>query len=81
MAVVEGQVVVQVVDSGPGIDADALPYIFDRFYRADKARDRERGGTGLGLTIARQLMLAHGGDLTVSNQSGGGAVFKLVLPV
>ncbi|MAT43962.1 MAG: two-component sensor histidine kinase [Anaerolineaceae bacterium] len=79
--VLEGQVVVQVMDSGPGIDADALPFIFDRFYRADKARDRERGGTGLGLTIARQLMLAHGGDLTVSNQNGGGAVFKLVLPV
>jgi two-component system sensor histidine kinase BaeS len=73
--------VVQVVDSGPGVDADALPFIFDRFYRADKARDRERGGTGLGLTIARQLMLAHGGDLRVSNQNGGGAVFKLVLPV
>lgn len=74
-------VVVQVADSGPGIEAEALAHIFDRFYRGDKARDRERGGTGLGLTIARQLMRAHGGDLTVTSQTGSGAVFKLVIPV
>ncbi len=73
--------VITVADSGPGVEVEALAHVFDRFYRADKARDRERGGSGLGLTIARQLMLAHGGDLTVANQTGGGAVFQAVLPV
>lgn len=68
-------------DSGPGIPDDALPYLFDRFYRVDRSRSREQGGTGLGLAIARQLALAHGGDLTAANQPQGGAVFTLILPL
>lgn len=72
--------IVKIIDSGPGIDDDALPHIFDRFYRADKARDREQGGTGLGLTIARQLMLAHDGDLTAANHSKYGAEFTMIFP-
>ncbi|OGO28559.1 MAG: hypothetical protein A2136_06685 [Chloroflexi bacterium RBG_16_54_11] len=67
-------------DSGPGIPLDALPFIFDRFYRADKSRSRAEGGTGLGLAIARNLARAHGGDLTASNHASGGALFTLVLP-
>ena len=76
-----GQVVVRVADSGPGIPEEALPHIFERFYRADKARSRLDGGTGLGLAIARQLALAHGGDLTAQNGPQGGAEFTLRLPV
>ncbi len=68
-------------DSGPGIPLDALPFIFDRFYRADKSRSRAEGGTGLGLAIARNLARAHGGDLTASNQASGGAQFTLILPL
>ena len=69
-----------VADTGPGIPEEALPRIFERFYRADKGRSRDSGGVGLGLAIARQLALAHGGDLTASNRRGSGAEFTLVLP-
>jgi signal transduction histidine kinase len=54
---------VSVTDSGPGIAADALPFIFDRFYRADKSRARTSGGSGLGLAIVKQLVAAHGGEV------------------
>jgi len=64
-------------DSGPGIPVEGLPYIFDRFYRADRSRCREDGGTGLGLAIARQLAEAHGGQLSAANHPGGGAIFTL----
>ncbi|MEK6223098.1 MAG: ATP-binding protein [Chloroflexota bacterium] len=68
-------------DSGPGISEEALPHLFDRFYRADPARDRHQGGSGLGLTIAKQLTKAQGGDLSVKNKDGGGAEFTLILPL
>jgi signal transduction histidine kinase len=74
-------VLVHVHDSGPGIPAESLPYIFGRFYRVDKSRNRAEGGSGLGLAIARQLARAHGGDLTVANHPSGGAVFTLTLPL
>jgi signal transduction histidine kinase len=67
-------------DSGPGIPEESLPFIFDRFYRADKARSRSEGGSGLGLAIARNLARAHGGDLTATNHASGGALFTLILP-
>jgi signal transduction histidine kinase len=70
-----------VCDSGPGIPADALEHVFERFYRADKSRARLEGGSGLGLAIARQLARAHGGDLTAANHPAGGAVFTLSLPL
>lgn len=75
-----GGVVVSVRDSGPGIPAADLPYIFDRFYRVDPSRARASGGVGLGLTIARQLARAHGGDLRVESPAGAGTVFTLILP-
>ena len=75
-----GQAQVQVHDSGPGIPADALPHVFDRFYRADRARSRTDGGAGLGLAIARQFTEAHGGQLTAANHPSGGAIFTLRLP-
>jgi len=67
-------------DSGPGIPPEALPHVFQRFYRADRSRSRTEGGTGLGLAIARQLALAHGGSISAANHPDGGAVFTLTLP-
>ena len=75
-----GGVIVAIRDSGPGIPAAALPYIFDRFYRVDPSRARASGGVGLGLTIARQLARAHGGDLAGESPAGAGTVFTLTLP-
>jgi two-component system, OmpR family, sensor histidine kinase BaeS len=69
-----------IADTGPGIPTEDMPRVFERFYRGDRSRSREQGGTGLGLAIARQLALAHGGDLTAENRIGGGAVFTLSLP-
>jgi len=54
---------VSVTDTGPGIDPAALPYVFDRFYRADPSRSRNSGGSGLGLAIVKQLVEAHGGKV------------------
>ena len=75
-----GGVVIAIRDNGPGIPAADLPYVFDRFYRVDPSRARATGGVGLGLTIARQLARAHGGDLTAENPPAGGSVFTLTLP-
>jgi len=81
LASTDGSVQLSIHDSGPGIPDQALPYIFERFYRVDKSRARAEGGTGLGLAIARQLARAHGGDLTATNHASGGALFTLILPV
>ena len=75
-----GKVIVQVADDGPGIPAEHLAHVFDRFYRADTARDREDGGAGLGLAIARAIVEAHGGSIRVANAPRGGAVFSVALP-
>ena len=68
-------------DSGAGIPLEALPHVFERFYRADRARSRAEGGTGLGLAIARQIAEAHDGTLTAANHPQGGAIFTLTLPI
>jgi signal transduction histidine kinase len=72
---------VTVADTGVGIAAEDLPHVFERFYRADKSRDRATGGAGLGLAIARQIVELHGGRLTVESAPGHGARFSFVLPV
>ena len=72
---------VTVADTGPGIPADAQPHVFDRLYRADPSRDRATGGSGLGLTIARQLVEAHGGAIWVESEEGSGSRFGFDLPV
>ncbi len=74
-------VVLTVRDEGPGIKEEDLPFIFERFYRGDRARNRDDGSTGLGLSIARRLAQAHEGSLETSNHPDGGAVFRLTLPI
>lgn len=71
-----------VTDTGEGIAAEHLPHIFERFYRADTARDRAHGGSGIGLTIARTLVMAQGGTLTAASEgTGKGAEFTISLPL
>ncbi len=76
----DGSVVMNVTDHGPGIDPDHAAHVFDRFYRADTSRTRDRGGSGLGLAIAASIAAAHGGTLAHSATPGGGATFTLSLP-
>ena len=72
---------VSVSDTGEGIPAEDLPNIFERFYRVDKSRARVTGGSGLGLTIARRLVEAHGGTITVQSKLGKGSRFSFTLPI
>jgi len=75
-----GQIRIEVRDTGSGIPADALPRVFDRLYRADPARSRNSGGTGLGLAIVRQIVFLHGGDVQISSVFGEGTTVLVVLP-
>jgi signal transduction histidine kinase len=69
--------VIRVVDTGPGIPADEMSSVFDRFFRGRAVR---AGGSGIGLAIVRRLVTAHGGDVEVASESGGGATFTVRLP-
>jgi signal transduction histidine kinase len=71
---------VEVIDTGEGISAEDLPYIFDQFYRGEKSRSHATGGSGLGLAIAKRIVEAHGGDIGVESESGQGARFWFTLP-
>jgi signal transduction histidine kinase len=73
--------VLEVSDNGPGIPDYALPHVFERFYRADKARSRESGGAGLGLAIVKAICTAHGAELNVSSKEGKGSIFSVELPL
>jgi signal transduction histidine kinase len=71
----------EVSDNGVGISAEALPHVFERFYRADKARSRNSGGAGLGLAIVKAVCAAHGAEIKVSSQEGHGSRFTVELPL
>jgi signal transduction histidine kinase len=82
---------IRVIDNGPGIPAEYLPHLFDRFYRIDKARSRQEddetapelkslAGSGLGLAIVQWIALAHGGKVSVTSEIGKGSTFQVDLP-
>ena len=73
--------ILTIADNGPGIPKEDQAHIFDRFYRVDKARSRETGGTGLGLSIVHQMVLMHGGTVSVDSEEGSGATFTVELPI
>lgn len=79
--VVEHQMWIAVVDTGQGIAEVDLPHVFERFWRADRSRDRHSGGTGIGLAISRRLVELQGGTLTASSTLGQGSTFQFSLPL
>ncbi|OYV36779.1 MAG: two-component sensor histidine kinase, partial [Thiomonas sp. 20-64-5] len=72
---------IEVLDTGCGIAAEHLPYLFDRFYRADAARSRGRGGLGLGLALVRNIVRLHGGEISVESRPGHGTRMMLDWPL
>jgi two-component system, OmpR family, sensor kinase len=76
----DGQAVVEVADTGVGIEEESLARVFDRFYRTDKSRSRAVEGTGLGLAIVRSIARVHDGTVEATRRAGGGTVFRVTLP-
>ena len=76
----EKGLIIEVADSGSGIPEDDLPFVFERFYKADKARTRGKAGTGLGLAIAKNIIEAHRGHISVQSKIGHGTTFSFFLP-
>ena len=74
-------VILEVADRGPGLSKEQADRVFERFYRADRARARRTGGSGLGLAIVAALVAAHGGTVRVDATPGGGATFRITLPL
>jgi two-component system phosphate regulon sensor histidine kinase PhoR len=77
----EGRLLIEVADTGIGIDADHQPHVFERFYVADKSRSKKLGGTGLGLAIVKHIALAHGGTVSLKSRVGEGTTFTISLPL
>jgi signal transduction histidine kinase len=78
---VDGSARLEVSDTGIGIPPDALGHVFERFYRVDKARSREMGGAGLGLSIVKSICKAHDGKISVESSDGRGSRFSVELPL
>ena len=76
----DGGLDLAVEDSGPGIAAEHLPRLTERFYRVDSSRSRDTGGTGLGLSIVKHVAQRHGGELRIRSELGRGSCFVLALP-
>jgi len=76
-----GKAVLEVSDNGPGIPEESLLLVFERFYRVDKARSRELGGAGLGLSIVKSIVTAHRGRVEVHSKEGEGSRFIVELPL
>jgi signal transduction histidine kinase len=74
------RLVIEIADSGIGIDTAELPHIFTRFYRGDRARGTATGGMGLGLSITLKIIEAHGGQITVESEPGKGSLFRVSFP-
>jgi two-component system OmpR family sensor kinase len=75
-----GDAMIEVQDSGPGLSVEHRDRVFERFYRADQSRARASGGVGLGLSIVAAVAEAHGGSVTARSETGGGATFRIVIP-
>jgi signal transduction histidine kinase len=76
-----GHASLDVSDEGPGIPSEHQVYVFDRFYRVDKARSHEWGGAGLGLAITQWAVGAHGGEISLASREGKGSTFHISLPL
>ncbi len=77
----DSRALLEVSDTGIGIREEALPHVFERFFRTDKARSRDQGGSGLGLSIVKAIAVAHGGDVEITSQEGAGTRVRLILPL
>jgi signal transduction histidine kinase len=77
----DARAVLEVSDNGIGIPTEALPHVFERFFRVDKARSRDLGGAGLGLSIVKSVCVAHGGQVEVQSKEGEGSRFIVELPL
>jgi len=77
----DGRATLEVLDEGPGVPEEALPHLFERFYRAQRSRDRSSGGAGLGLAIVAAIVRAHAGTIEAANLPAGGSVFTIRLPI
>lgn len=75
------EIIVEVSDEGPGIPPHALDQVFTPFFRLEQSRNRATGGMGLGLTSARAVIQAHGGDIKLRNREGGGLVARITMPM
>jgi two-component system phosphate regulon sensor histidine kinase PhoR len=81
LSIRDSQMAIDVEDTGPGIGAEHLPHIFERFYVVDKSRSKKLGGTGLGLSIVKHIVLAHKGTVSVKSRLGEGTTFSVLLPL
>jgi signal transduction histidine kinase len=81
LSVVNGDAVLRVLDSGTGIPADALPHVFDRFFRAEPSRSKSVEGVGLGLALAKWIVEKHHGQIEAQSQMGKGSSFTMRIPL